>query len=149
MREDINRALKSAVVECDKRRACTLRLIQTAIKDRDQAARDRGLEGIGDREVLDLLVKMIEQRRESVASFESAGRIDLAEQERQEIGIIKSLLPAQLDDSEMRSVCVEVVEDIGAHGLRDVGRAMAALKQRYPGKMDFGRASCVVKDLLR
>lgn len=149
MREDINRALKSAVVDCDKRRACTLRLIQTAIKDRDQAARDRGLEGIGDREVLDLLVKMIEQRRESVASFESAGRIDLAEQERQEIGIIKSLLPAQLDDSEMRSVCVEVVEDIGAHGLRDVGRAMAALKQRYPGKMDFGRASCVVKDLLR
>lgn len=149
MREEINRALKSAVVDHDKRRACTLRLIQTAIKDRDQAARDRGLEGIGDREVLDLLVKMIEQRRESAANFESAGRIDLAEQERQEIGIIKSLLPAQLDDTEMRSVCVEVVEDIGAHGLRDVGRAMAALKQRYPGKMDFGRASCVVKDLLR
>ncbi|MGX1307617.1 uncharacterized protein YqeY [Amorphus suaedae] len=149
MREEINRALKSAVVDHDKRRACTLRLIQTAIKDRDQAARDRGLEGIGDREVLDLLVKMIEQRRESASNFESAGRIDLAEQERQEIGIIKSLLPAQLDDTEMRSVCVEVVEDIGAHGLRDVGRAMAALKQRYPGKMDFGRASCVVKDLLR
>lgn len=149
MRDEINRALKSAVVDHDKRRACTLRLIQTAIKDRDQAARDRGLEGIGDREVLDLLVKMIEQRRESAANFESAGRIDLAEQERQEIGIIKSLLPAQLDDTEMRSVCVEVVEDIGAHGLRDVGRAMAALKQRYPGKMDFGRASCVVKDLLR
>ncbi|MGX1096978.1 GatB/YqeY domain-containing protein [Amorphus sp. MBR-141] len=149
MRDEINRALKSAVVDHDKRRACTLRLIQTAIKDRDQAARDRGLEGIGDREVLDLLVKMIEQRRESAANFESAGRIDLAEQERQEIGIIKSLLPAQLDDTEMRTVCVEVVEDIGAHGLRDVGRAMAALKQRYPGKMDFGRASCVVKDLLR
>jgi uncharacterized protein YqeY len=149
MRDEINRALKSAVADHDKRRACTLRLIQTAIKDRDQAARDRGLEGIGDRDVLDLLVRMIEQRRESATNFESAGRIDLAEQERQEIGIIKSLLPAQLDDTEMRSVCVEVVEDIGAHGLRDVGRAMAALKQRYPGKMDFGRASCVVKDLLR
>ncbi|WP_018700740.1 GatB/YqeY domain-containing protein [Amorphus coralli] len=149
MRDDINRALKAAVADCDKRRACTLRLIHTAIKDRDQAARDRGLEGIDDAEVAGLLVKMIEQRRESAQTFEAAGRIDLAEQERQEIGIIKSLLPPQLDDSEMRCACAEVVEDIGANGLRDVGRAMAALKQRYPGKMDFGRASCVVKDLLR
>ncbi|MDQ0314084.1 GatB/YqeY domain-containing protein [Amorphus orientalis] len=149
MRDEINKALKCAVNDQDKRRACTLRLIQAAIKDRDQAARDRGEEGIGDREVFDLLLKMIEQRRESVSNFEASGRIDLAEQEREEIAIIRSLLPAQLDEIAMRSACAEVVEDIGANGLRDVGRTMTALKQRYPGQMDFGRASCVVKDLLR
>ncbi|MEW5420377.1 GatB/YqeY domain-containing protein [Amorphus sp. 3PC139-8] len=149
MRDEINKALKAAVSAEDKRRACTLRLIQTAIKDRDQAARERGEEGIGDREVYDLLLKMIEQRRESVANFEASGQIALADQERQEIGVIRELLPAQLDDTAMRSACVEVVEDIGAAGLRDVGRTMAALKRRYPGQMDFGRASCVVKDLLR
>lgn len=149
MRDEINKALKAAISNQDKRCACTLRLIQTAIKDRDQAARDRGEESIDDREVYDLLLKMIEQRLESAKSFESAGRIDLAEQEREEIAIIRSFLPAQLGDIEMRSACAEVVEDIGAHGLRDVGRTMTALKQRYPGQMDFGRASCVVKDLLR
>lgn len=149
MRDEINKALKTAVSAGDKRRACTLRLIQTAIKDRDQAARERGEEGIGDREIYDLLLKMIHQRRESVANFEASGRLDLSEQEREEIGIIRSLLPAQLDDTAMRSACAEVVEDIGAAGLRDVGRTMTALKKRYPGQMDFGRASCVVKDLLR
>ena len=149
MREQIQKASKKAAGERDKRRACTLRLISAAIKDRDQASRARGGENISDDEVAELLATMVRQRQHSTKVFEDAGRVEEAEEEREEIAIIKEFLPPQLDGPVMRSICCDVVNDIGAHGLRDVGRAMSALKERYPGQMDFGRASCVVKNLLR
>ena len=148
MREAINAALKDAMKAQDRRRMCTLRLINAALKDRDIEARGAGREPLSDDELLQLLQKMIKQRQESAAIYEQAGRLDLSTQEREEIGIIQSFLPKQLSDSETRAAVAATVSDVGAAGLRDMGRVMAALKERYAGRMDFGRASGVVKELL-
>lgn len=126
-----------------------LRLILAAVRDRDAKAREMGRDGISNEEFLDILRKMLRQREETLREYEEAGRLDLAEQEREEMEIIREFLPRQFDEKEVRDVCENVVRDINAHGLRDMGRCMNALKQRYPGKMDFARASCVVKDLLK
>jgi len=148
LRERIAAALKGAVEAGDRRRASTLRLIATAVRDRDNASRDRGCDGIGDPEVRLLLLTMIRQREESARSYEEGARLDLAEEERREIEVVREFLPPQLDEGAMRTACQEVVAELGAHGLRDVGRTMARLRERYPDRMDFGQASGVVKDLL-
>ena len=148
MRNAINAALKQATLAQDRRRMNTLRLINAAIKDRDIAARTAGREPLNDQEVLELLGRMIKQRQESAPIYEEAGRIDLAEQEREEIAIIRSLLPKQLDETEMQTVCSQAIDETGAQGLRDMGRCMAALKTRYPGQMDFGKASQIVRNKL-
>jgi len=148
MRERINAALKQAMFDQDKRRISTLRLINAAIKDRDIAARSAGRDPVGEEEFLEILTKMIKQRLESARLYEEGHRLDLAEQEREEIAIIKSFLPRQLEDDEMRSVCAEAIKSTGAHGLRDMGRCMQALKERYAGRMDFGKASQIVKQQL-
>lgn len=149
MRDRIAAALKAAADADDRRRACTLRLIATAVRDRDGASRDRGCDGIGDADVRALLLTMIRQREESAREYEESGRLDLAAEERREIEVIREFLPPLLDDGAMRSACKEVVDELGAHGLRDIGRTMARLRERYADRMDFGRASTVVKDLLR
>lgn len=149
MREFIAEALNEAVKEQDKRQACTLRLINTAIKDRDMALRGTGKEKIGDDEVLHMLKTMISQREDSSRQYEQAGRLDLAKQEREEMDIIRSLMPTQLPEDEIRKAVKDVVADIGANSLRDMGKCINALKQRYPGQMDFCRASGVVKELLQ
>jgi len=149
MRENITIALKQAQEAGERRRIATLRLIQTALKDREVAARESGRDGVADEEVIDILEKMVRQREVSAQEFEESGQLDLAEQERAESDIIREFLPKKLDEDAIRSVCEETVRDINAHGLRDIGRCMSELKARYPGKMDFVQASCVVKDLLR
>ncbi|WP_081718349.1 GatB/YqeY domain-containing protein [Lutibaculum baratangense] len=148
MREQINESLKDAVRSKDRRRMCTLRLINAAIKDRDIAARSTGRETVDDAEIQQILAKMVKQREESVQIYEQAGRMELAEQEREEMDIIRGFLPRQLSEDEVKAACERVVSDIGAEGLRDMGRTMSTLKERYPGQMDFGRASCVVKRML-
>ncbi len=149
MREDIDAALQEAVESDDKRRAATLRLVLAAIKDRDARSRELGHDGVSDAEILEILNKMVRQREGSVRDFEEAGQLELAEQEREEMAIIHEFLPRQFDEKAMKTACEDIVRDINASGLRDMGRCMNALKQRYPGQMDFVRASCVVKDLLR
>ncbi|WP_298986517.1 GatB/YqeY domain-containing protein [uncultured Roseibium sp.] len=149
MRDRINAALKAAQDDGNKRRCATLRLVQTAVKDREAAARENGKDGVSEPDVVEILQKMIHQRESSAVEFESSGQLDLAEQERVEQEIIREFLPAQLSDEEVRAICEETVKDIDAHGLRDIGRCMSELKTRYPGKMDFVQASCVVKDMLR
>ncbi|MCK7612666.1 GatB/YqeY domain-containing protein [Roseibium sediminicola] len=149
MRDRINAALKVAQDDGDKRRCATLRLVQTAVKDREAAARENGKDGVDEIEVIEILQTMISQRETSAVEFESGGQLDLAEQERTEQDIIREFLPVQLNEDEMRSICEETVRDIDAHGLRDIGRCMSELKTRYPGQMDFVQASCVVKDMLR
>lgn len=149
MREQIAEALNEAVKARDKKQVCTLRLINAAIKDRDIALRGTGKDKVSDEEVLSLLGKMIKQREDSSRQYEKAGRLDLAEQERKEMEIIRSFLPAQLPDEEVRKAVKDVVSDIGANGLRDMGKCIKTLKKRYPGQMDFCRASGVVKELLR
>ena len=149
MREELNEALKTALKAQDKRRLSTLRLILAAIKDRDIAARseDRN-EGVSDEEILSILQKMVKQRKESSTMYEEAGRLELAEQEREEIAIIDEYLPKQMSDDEVRTATQELVKDIEAVGLKDMGRTMAALKERYAGVMDFKVASATVKELL-
>ena len=149
MREVLDEALKSAMKAQDRTRMATLRLIACAIKDRDIEARVSGRDSVTDDEILSILAKMIRQREESSALYDEAGRADLAGQERAEIEIIRSFLPRQMPEEEVKAVCRGVVDEVGAHGLRDMGKCMGALKARYAGRMDFGKASAVVKDMLR
>jgi uncharacterized protein YqeY len=148
MRERIDAALRDAVKAQDRRRTCTLRLINAALKDRDIAARAQGRDRVGDEEVLQILVKMMKQREESVRTYEQAGRLELADQEREESEIIRSFMPQQLCDAEIRNACENTVGEIGANGLKDIGRTMNVLKERFSGQMDFSKASRVVKDIL-
>lgn len=149
LREEINTGLKAALKAQDKRRISTLRLINAAIKDRDIEARGAGRDALSDDELLGLLQKMIKQRQESLGIYEQAGRADLAAQEREEIEIISGYLPKQMSDAEMQGAVDQVVQEMGAKGLKDMGRCMAALKERHSGKMDFAKASAVVKERLK
>lgn len=148
LRDQINDALKQAMKSQEKRRMATLRLINAAVKDRDIAARTGGKDSLGDDEIRELLQKMVRQREESAVVYAEAGRTELAEQEREEIEIIRDFLPRQLSEDEVRCACEDVVKEIGANGLRDMGKCMATLKERFPGQIDFGRASTVVKGML-
>jgi uncharacterized protein YqeY len=148
LRDDINTSLKEAMKAQDKRRLGTLRLVNAAIKDRDIEARGHGKDPLSDEEVLGLLTKMIKQREESAKVYEEAGRVDLATQEREETVIIQSFLPVQMTEAEAQAAIAAVIAEIGAHGLKDMGRTMAALKERHTGVMDFGKASSTVKALL-
>jgi len=148
MRETIAQALKDALKSRDKMRTGTLRLINAAIQDRDIANRGAGKDPVNDDEILQILTKMVKQREESARAFEEGGRIELAEQERGEIAIIKEYLPSQLGEAETRAAAQEAINESGAAGLRDMGRVMAVLKERYPGRMDFSSASAIVKELL-
>ncbi len=155
MRDQLSQSIKDAMKSGDKRRLATLRLISAAIKDRDIAAQmdSAGQPGsrdkISEAEELQLLQKMVKQRRESAETYRQAGRQDLADQEMAEIAIIEEFLPKQLDDLETRGAVGEVVRELGCAGLKDMGRAMATLKERYSGRMDFAKASGMVKELLK
>ncbi|WP_319529407.1 GatB/YqeY domain-containing protein [uncultured Cohaesibacter sp.] len=149
MRERINESLTEAIRQQDKRRMATLRLVNAALKDRDVEARSQGSDRVSDEEVLQILAKMVKQRDESIRTYEEAGRLELAEQERDERSIILEFLPQQMEESEVNATCAKAVEELDADGLRDMGKVMAHLKAHYPGQMDFGKASCIVKDLLR
>lgn len=145
IREDINTALKQAIKAKEKRQTSTLRLINAAIKDRDIAARTTSKELVSDQDILEILAKMIKQRKESVMIYEEAGRLELAQQEQEEIDIISQFMPQQLSDQEIEKAVKEIIQEIDAQGLRDMGRIMAALKERYSGQMDFSKASQIVK----
>ncbi|MBO6718341.1 MAG: GatB/YqeY domain-containing protein [Rhizobiaceae bacterium] len=149
MREKIATALKDAINQQDKHRVSTLRLIQTAIQDRDVANRSAGKDPISEGEIAAVLVTMLKQRKESVLHYEESSQLELAQQERDEMEIIRSFLPKQLSDADTERLCAQVVNEVGAGGLRDMGRCMNALKTKYPGQMDFSKASGIVKDLLR
>jgi len=149
MREQINEALKAAVKQQDKRRMSTLRLINAAIKDRDIAARSSDKSSVSDAEVMEILAKMVKQRHESIKTYTEGGRPELAQQEQEEIDIIQSFLPKQLSEDETRAAVSELMDEIGCEGLRDMGKTMGALKQRYTGQMDFSLASRIVKEQIQ
>jgi uncharacterized protein YqeY len=149
MREKIAEALKAAQKQQAKRRISTLRLIITAIKDRDIANRGAGKDPVGEEEIMTILTKMVRQREESAKAFEEGNRLELAEQEREEIEIIREFLPQPLAEEDMKRACAQVVDEVGGDGLRDMGRCMNALKEKFPGKMDFGKASGIVKSMLQ
>lgn len=149
MREQINQALKEAIKAQDKRRMSTLRLINAAIKDRDIAARSHDQKCVDDSEVLGILAKMVKQRHESIKTYNEGGRPELARQEEEEIEIIETFLPKQLTEEETRKAVVEAVDEVGCEGLKDMGKAMGLLKERYTGQMDFSKASQIVKEQIQ
>ena len=151
MRDEINQALKTAMKAGDKRRVGTLRLINATIKDRDLGIGGAVPTGdrISDQEILGLLQKMIKQRRESIETYSQAGRQDLVDQEAAEIAVIEEFMPKQMGEDEVRAAVAKVIGEIGAAGLKDMGRTMAEIKTRYAGQMDFSKASAIVKDLLK
>lgn len=149
LRPQLNDALKTAMLAKDSRTVSTVRLILAALKDRDIAARSRGVtDGITDDEIMQMLSSMIKQRRESITLYEQGGRLELAQQEQDEIAIIERFLPRQLSEAETAEAVAAVVAEIGASGIKDMGRVMAALKERYAGQMDFAKASGAVKKSL-
>ena len=141
--------LKQATKAQDKIALATVRLILAALKDRDIAARGKGnCDGIGDDEILELLQKMVRQRRESIEAYESAGRQELADREAGEIEVIKRFLPKELDETEVQSAVDQAIEELEANSIKDMGKVIGALKQRYSGRMDFAKASQIVKQRL-
>ena len=149
LRDQINAAVKDAMKARDQRRVSALRLINSSIQKADLDAGAQGKPAISDVEILAVLQKMISQREESAEIYEKAGRTELAAQERGEIEVIKAYLPQQMSDIEAASAISAIVQEINAQGMKDMGRVMAALKERFTGKLDFGKASAKVKDLLK
>ena len=146
LRADINNALKDAMKAGDKRRVSALRLINAEILKRETSAAERLT--LTDAEILDVMGKMIKQRQEALDIYEKAGRSELAAQEREEMEIIAAYLPQQLSNLEAAEAISTLIKELEAETLKDMGRTMAALKQRFAGRMDFAKASALVKKLL-
>jgi uncharacterized protein YqeY len=148
LRDEINTALKDAMKAREELRVSTLRLVSAAIKNADIEAQLAGRQSLADSDVLAILQKMIKQRQESVAIYDGAGRKELADRERGEIDIISAYLPQQMPELEVKAAIAEIIGQVGARDLKDMGKVMAALKAGYAGRMDFGRASALVKGML-
>jgi len=149
LREQINDSLKEAMNARDQKRVGTLRLVNAALKDKDIAARtETSRELLGDDEILSLLAKMIKQREDSIAAYEAGNRPELAAAEKDEIAIIREFMPKQMGTDEAKAAIAKVIADVGAASMKDMGKVMAALKERFAGQMDFGKASGQVKDAL-
>ena len=146
LRDDINSALKAAMKSGEAQRVSTLRLINAAILERETRGAERT--SLSDAEIVDVMKKMVKQRQEALELYEKAGRGELAAKERQEIEIISAYLPKQMSDIEAAQVISVLIKELEAATLKDMGRTMAALKQRFAGQMDFGKASAQVKKLL-
>jgi uncharacterized protein YqeY len=148
LRDGINTALKEAMKGRDERRVSTLRMVNAGIKNADIEARGQGKEPLNEAELVGLLQKMVKQRQEALELYEKGGRPELAQQEREEIEIISGYLPKQMSDAEAGAAISAILQEINAQSVKDMGRAMAALKERFAGKMDFSKASAKVKELL-
>jgi len=148
MRDALMNEVKAAMKAGDKDRLSTLRLVQAAIKDRDIANRGSGKDMAGDDEILQLLAKMVKQREESAKAFEDGGRPELAAKERGEIAVIRDFMPKQMGEAETEAAVRAAIAETGAAGVKDMGRVMAALREKHAGRMDFGQASGLVKGLL-
>jgi uncharacterized protein len=148
MRERFTEAMKQAMKAGEKTRLSTVRMIQAALKDKDIEARGAGKGQASEEEILGLLQKMIKQRQESIAIFEQAGRQELAAQEREEVAVIQGFLPQQLDEAETRAAIEAAIAETGAASMKDMGKVIGQLRGRYAGRMDFAKASALVKELL-
>jgi uncharacterized protein YqeY len=148
LRDEINTALKSAMKGRDELRVATLRLVNAAIKNADIEAQMHGRPSLSDDDLLALLRKLVRQRQESIEIYDKAGRRELADRERGEIDIIRAYLPQEMSEPEMKAAIAEIITQIDARDIKDMGKVMAALKQGYAGRMDFGKASGLVKGML-
>ena len=150
MRSLLDKNLKEAIKSQEKQRLATLRLINAAIKDRDIAVRsEENTEGVSDSEIILILSNMVKQRKQSIVQYEEGGRIELAERERQEIKIIEEFLPNQLNEQEIKEEVSKIIESKDQLNIKDIGKIMSELKKKFSGRMDFGKASEIVKALLK
>lgn len=148
--DKVNAQLKESALKQDKDKVLTLRLIVSAAKDKEIEKRGAGVKdtSINDEDVIAVLNKMLKQRRESLEIYKKASRNDLAEKEDKEINIIQEFLPKQLNDSEAKKACESAIKDSGAASIKDMGKAMAILKSKYSGSIDFSKAGALLKELL-
>ena len=150
MRSELDANLKEAIKSQEKQRVATLRLINAAIKDRDIAVRsEENTEGVSDAEIILILSNMVKQRKQSIIQYEEGGRIELAEREREEIKIIQEFLPNQLTDEEIHKEITKIIDAHEQLTIKDMGKIMGELKGKFSGRMDFGKASGIVKALLK
>jgi uncharacterized protein YqeY len=148
LRDDINNAVKDAMRAKDERKLSTLRMVNSTIKNADIEARGQSKPPLSDGDILGVLQKMIKQRQESVELYDKGGRAELADQERAEIAIITAYLPTQMSDADVQAAISAAITETGAAGMKDMGKVVAALKAKYAGQMDFGKASGMVKAAL-
>ena len=148
MRDQLAAALKDAMKSKDAPRLSTIRLIQSEIKTRDIANRGAGKGDASDDEILQIMAKMVKQREESAKIYEDNARPELAAKERAEIVVVQDFMPKQLSEADVRASVAAAIAEAGASGLKDMGKVMAVLKERYAGQMDFAKASAVLKELL-
>ena len=150
MRSELDANLKEAIKSQEKQRVATLRLINAAIKDRDIAVRsEENTEGVSDAEIILILSNMVKQRKQSIIQYEEGGRVELAEREREEIKIIQEFLPNQLTDEEIHMEISKIIDANEQLTIKDMGKIMGELKEKFSGRMDFGKASGIVKALLK
>ena len=148
LRDDINNAVKQAMKARDERTLSTLRMVNSTIKNADIDARGQGKAPLSDADLLGVFQKMIKQRQESVELYDKGGRAELATQEREEIAIISAYLPKQMSEAEVKAAISSVIAENEAAGIKDMGKVIGALKAKYAGQMDFGKASGLVKAAL-
>ena len=149
MRKKIDIELKLAMKSQNKERLSTLRLITAAVKDRDISVRsEENISGVDDGEIIKILTQMIKQRKDSIAYYEEAGRVKLAQTEKNEILIIKEFLPRQLSSQEVEKAVADIIEAESAESIRDMGRVIGKLKEQYAGRVDFSIIAPLVKKLL-
>ncbi|HSP25907.1 MAG TPA: GatB/YqeY domain-containing protein [Saliniramus sp.] len=148
LRERLTQELKDAMKAGEKQKLATIRLIQSAIKDKDIESRGVGKDPASDDEILALMQKMVKQRQESAAIYADNARPELAAQENEEIAIISTFLPQQMDEAETRAAIEAKIAETGASSMKDMGKVIAALRAEYAGRMDFGKASGLVKEML-
>ena len=148
LRERFTADMKEAMKAGDKARLGEVRLIQAALKDKDIEARGNGKEPLSDEEILALLQKMVKQRQESITMYEQGGRTELAQQEKDEVAVISSYLPQQMDEAETKAAIQAAIAETGAASMKDMGKVVGALRAKYAGRMDFAKASALVKEML-
>jgi len=150
LRDKLNADLKEAMKAGEKRKLATIRLMNSAIKDKDINSRTDGHESAltPDSGLVELFAKMVKQRQDSIAAYDQGGRPELAQQEREEMEIIQSYMPKQLSEEETREAVKAIIAATGASSVKDMGKVMAELKAKYAGQLDMAKAGGVVKALL-
>lgn len=148
LREQFSADLKTAMKAGEKGKVAAIRLIQSALKDKDIEARGAGKGEISPDEILAMLQKMIKQRQESIAIYDANGRPELADGERAEVAVISAYLPQQMGEAEVKAAIEKAIAEIGAAGVKDMGKVIGALRAAYAGQMDFGKVSPLVKGML-
>ncbi len=150
LREQITADMKEAMKAGEKRRTATLRLMNAAIKDKDINSRTDGHDSTltSDAGIMELFIKMVKQRQDSIAAFDAGGRAELAQAEREEMAIIQTYMPKQMSDAEAKAAVAGIISAVGATSVKDMGKVMAELKAKFAGQMDMAKAGGIVKSLL-